>query len=391
MQPLIVPYPGRPTGAAVATWNGSGYGSSVVAYLSLADLITGPVRLSPAEAAALTLAVARRLDEETSDRRVPQVPDDQGILLSSTGSIAFVRGPQAAAPDSRTALSALLMRLLRLEGDQPREHVPGGLLIVLARNLGYIQLPPTSPDAFRAALERFATSDPTLLAGIFWRAARVKGAALRRLSASGDTAPVPLDRRRAGATRAELRRALREVEHELYDTRTRLVRRSTTAPSRRTAHAVVSMGGVLRWAGIAAGVVLLASIAAGTAARTARQDVGAAVSESAVTEPAVLDSAVAESAGTEPALTNDPRVIPAAATGSRIITVRGVRSSSDTAGDSRIATDRTIPGARRSSVARASSPAQPRPPRRGRRPVTPDVTARQFAGGARQIPWTIQR
>jgi hypothetical protein len=361
-----------------------------VAYLSLADLIAGPVRLSPAEAAALTLAVAHRLDAETSDGHEPQVPDDQGILLSSTGSIAFVRGPQAAAPDSRTALSALLMRLMRLEGDRPREHVPGGLLIVLARNLGYIQLPPTSPDAFRAALERFATSDPTLLAGIFWRAARVsvKGAVPRRLSAGGDAAPAPRDRRRGGATREELRRALREVERDLYDTRTSLVRRSR-ARSRRAPHPEISMGGMLRWAGVAAGVVLLASIAAGNATRTARQDVEAAVSESAVREPANADPAVTDPAVTEPAITVNPRVIPAAASGPRSISNRGARQMPPNVDAARRASDRTV--VRAAPPARAKPATASRPPRRARRAVTPDATATRFAGGARQIPWTIQR
>ena len=327
-----------------------------MAYLSLADLIAGPVRLSPAEAAALTLAVARRLDEETADGCEPRVPDDHGVLLSSTGTIAFVRGPQAVAADTRTALSALLMRLLRLEDDRPREQVPGGLLIVLARNLGYIQLPPTSPDAFRAALERFATSDPTLLAGIFWRAARVKGAVRRPARAAGASAPTLVDRRRAGVTRAELRRALRDVERELYDTRVRLLNRATPARTRLGVRPELSMGGALRWAGVAGAVVLLASIAAGSGARSVPRDVRLPVlATSAPPIPAAADSA--------------PRVV-------------SVVSES--------APDRLPRAARQATPSRASSAARQRQPQRERGPVKRDTTARQFAGGARQIPWAMR-
>jgi hypothetical protein len=325
-----------------------------VAYLSLADLIAGPVRLSPAEAAALTLAVARTLDDEPSDGRQPRLPDDHGILLSSTGTIAFVRGPQAAAPDNRTALSALLMRLLRLEDGRPREHVPGGLLIVLARNLGYIQLPPTSPDAFRAALERFATSDPTLLAGIFWRAARIKGGVRQRGRTGGESARPPVERRRAGATCADLRRALRDVERELFDTRLRLLNRPTAPRRQSPLPAQLSTLGMLRWGGLAAAVVLLASIAAGGGTRTAPQDVELAA--------AATDEVTPEVAA--------PRVLP-------------VREPSERRAS---ASRRTSP-----ALSARASAAQPRPPRRERRAAAREAAARHFAGGARQITWLQQR
>ena len=340
-----------------------------MAYLSFADLIGGPTRLPPAEAAALTLAVARRLDEEGATGFDLCLPDDSGILLSSTGAIAFVRGPEALAPDNRAALSALLMRLMRLDEDGPRAQVPGGLLIVLARNLGYIQLPPTSPAAFRAALERFATSDPALLAGIFWRAARAKGGAAPRRTVTGppDATQGRVERRRGDPAHAELRRALREVERELFDTRTRLVRRLNAARQGEPVSPEPSMSGMMRWAGIAAGVVLLASIAAGSGTRNAR--------------PAPVAPAPAATNADAPRdrpIVNTPAApAPTSAAAAAVTPAQATRSV-----------------VRKASPVRVTTKAvkeRPRSPGRERRPVRPDPVTTRFAGGARQIAWTIQR
>jgi hypothetical protein len=336
---------------------------AAVAYLSFADLITGPIRLSPAEAAALTLAVARQLDGEGRHGSDARLPDDHGILLSSTGTVAFVRGAEAPAPDNHTALSALLMRLLRLD-EEPRAQVPGGLLIVLARNLGYIQLPPTSPDVFRAALERFATPDPTLLAGIFWRGARVKGAVPRRASGGADAAPARVDRRRGGPTRADLRRALRELEHDLFNTRRRLHRTSSRQRQSGPLRPFPSMNAMLRWTGVAAGVVLLASIAAGNGTKPAPPAAAPATPVVATTEA--------------------PSVVPASRT---IAPVRPRVVGPGTASPARASVARV---ASVTSVTRKAATAR-HPQRRERRPVTPDAPARRFAGGARQIGWTLQR
>jgi hypothetical protein len=144
----------------------------------------------------------------------------------------------------------LLRRLLRLDDRSPSDAagVPGGLLIVLARNLGYIHLPATSPLAFRAALERFATPDRSALAAVFWRAAANRSDVASPMPALVSPAPrACVDRRRRGLSSAELRRALREVEREFFELQCAVLRRSSIA-GMAFAHgrtAVASVGAVL--------------------------------------------------------------------------------------------------------------------------------------------------
>ena len=201
-----------------------------MAHLTFADLIARRVPLAASEAAALTLAVARLMDVRRASGQSVRLPDDEWILLSSNGEVSVVEVHGTLEGDETASLSALLRRLLRLDErlrTGQHEIVPGGLLIVLARNLGYIHLPATGPAAFRAALERFASPDPAVLSAVFWRAAsagrdaRLPPALVRR-SLDGRTRN---ERRLQGASTADLRRALRHLEQELFELRGRLAAR----------------------------------------------------------------------------------------------------------------------------------------------------------------------
>jgi Tol biopolymer transport system component len=198
--------------------------------ITISDLLTIGVHVSPAEGVALTLAVADAL----ADSGVHAMPPDEHVLLSSNGHVVLENvsvstensvdepGKQHGAAD----LAAMLHRLLQLDGDMSndrRSRVPGGLLVLLARALGRIDLEPLELSEFLAALARFGTPEATTIAAIFWRAAR------HRLPA-GTARPQPdgvvptrgewTDRRRRTPAASELRRYLRDMERELYETRT---------------------------------------------------------------------------------------------------------------------------------------------------------------------------
>jgi hypothetical protein len=182
------------------------------AELSFAELIERGVPLSAAEAVALTLAA---WDSGAA------LPGDSAILLSSTGQVtcAADRPPRE---DDPARVAGLLHRLLRLDeadaGDR-RGRVPGGLLVALARTMRQIDLPPLSSDAFHDALTRFTSPDPALLAGVFWRAARMRPRRGDRLTAGRTAGRTRTERRAHGPTTADLRRWLRQSECELFKLR----------------------------------------------------------------------------------------------------------------------------------------------------------------------------
>jgi hypothetical protein len=191
-------------------------------HLTVADLVSRRVPLAASEAAALTLAVARVMDSQRAAGQRVRLPDDEWILLNSRGEVSLVEVHRAQEVDETAALSALLRRLLQLDhrSAAPSSPIPGGLLIVLARNLGYIHLPATGPAAFRAALERFAACDAAALASVFWRAASGRPELLTARQALAPPARrSPVERRQRGPSRSDLRRALRELDREIYELR----------------------------------------------------------------------------------------------------------------------------------------------------------------------------
>jgi hypothetical protein len=151
-------------------------------HLSFSELIEHRVPLTAAEAVALTLAVAHALDTRRAEHASHQVPGDESILLGNTGQVTFTGVHVSTPEDESAALASLLRRLLQLDESETAGRggpVPGALLIVLARTLGHIDLPPLSRDEFRAALARFAGTDASAaatLSAVFWRAATMRPA-----------------------------------------------------------------------------------------------------------------------------------------------------------------------------------------------------------------------
>ncbi len=213
-------------------WNGSRLfaAETLMLRISISDLIATGVPVSPAEGVALTLAVADALADHACNR----LPSDENILLSSNGQVSIESvSPSTDVDDSpcnessvTADLAAMLRRILQLDepasGDR-RRRVPGGLLVLLARSLGHIDVEPLELGDFLAALARFGTPETTTIAAIFWRAARH-----RMPSGSARPSPAGLlpargestERRRHTPPPSELRRYLRDMERELYETRT---------------------------------------------------------------------------------------------------------------------------------------------------------------------------
>ena len=195
-------------------------------HLSFTELIKHHVPLSAAEAVQLTLAVAHLLDSRRTDDTTLQVPGDDLILLGNTGHVAFATVHRSTDRDETPALAALTRRLLQLDDSAPierRGRVPGGLLILLSRALREIDLPAPNRDEFRTALARFAGEDPpspAALSAVFWRAASVRPANRKRkmlgLLPAG-TSVAESERRSHGLSRTELRRALRDLEREVFE------------------------------------------------------------------------------------------------------------------------------------------------------------------------------
>jgi hypothetical protein len=195
-------------------------------HLSFSELVKHHVPLSAAEAVQLTLAVAHLLDARRIKDPALQVPGDDFILLGNTGQVTFTTVDRSTDPDASRALAALTRRLLQLDdsaaGDG-RGRVPGGLLILLARALREIDLPAPTCDEFRAALARFAgdeVSPAATLSTVFWRAASVRPARRKRKMLGLLPARAPgaeSDRRSHGLSRTELRRAIRDLEREVFE------------------------------------------------------------------------------------------------------------------------------------------------------------------------------
>jgi hypothetical protein len=197
--------------------------------LKFSDLIDASVPLSPAEAVALTLAVADAVGVDAV-----KLPPDTALLLSSTGHVSLEGVSVSGEEDTRrmtAQLAALARRLLQLDKRgtvDRRKRVPSPLLWTLARALTNTDLPVPTPEEFRASLERFGTPEPTALAAVFWRAARLCTTARAPVATlppmkveSALAQRVAEDRRHNLPPPSDLRRYLRETERELFEARVR--------------------------------------------------------------------------------------------------------------------------------------------------------------------------
>lgn len=208
--------------------------------LSYADILRRSVRLSTGEAVALALAAVRERDQLETDGIPGSAdgwPNPEHIWLGSDGRVTLAGVGQPVADGDRVKqLSALVHALLAMDTASagPRPHVPGSLLLLLARAAGHIDLPAPSYAAFIEALTRFGAAEPTALASLYWRC--VGGQHVKEEPAGTHAAPVlpmPLrtgaapppprrkERRTAGPSVAELRRFLRDTERELFALRQR--------------------------------------------------------------------------------------------------------------------------------------------------------------------------
>ena len=198
-------------------------GSALVMQLSLADVITYQVPLTPREAAAITLAVAEQWNWWCATHQVSgSLPEPSAILLHQSGTVSFVSNDSTDAGDCGAALSALLSGLLGLDEDAAHEPKPFAYPAALRHAVGHAE-GAADADAFRAALMRFAAADPVVLRSVFWRAVRIIG------SSTTPTLPVSFEarrrarprteRRKRGLAASDLRREIRLLEQDIYNTR----------------------------------------------------------------------------------------------------------------------------------------------------------------------------
>jgi hypothetical protein len=201
------------------------------------------VPLAPREAVTLTLAIAREWDRQRALHGPVALPELGGIELTDRGDVVFLIVPPRMDSEDARELSALLGRLLGINEGMPRQRIPGGLLITMSGRLGSLPLPSATADGFRAALSRFADENPETLRAVYWRSATRR---YRELPGSPQAAVQPRQRdrrRRTNQQVAELRRSIRALEQQLFESRGprpwyRLTERTSTH-ARRTAVAAV--------------------------------------------------------------------------------------------------------------------------------------------------------
>jgi hypothetical protein len=143
--------------------------------------------------------------------------------LNDNGEISFPDSADAAPADGPGSLSGLLGQLLGIdEHEAPRQHVPGGLLMTIAGRVGSVELPSSREDGFRSALLRFADEDPGVLLRVFDRivtARKFDADANTQSAGSASKVRRGPERRRQPAAVAALRRAVRDLERQTFETR----------------------------------------------------------------------------------------------------------------------------------------------------------------------------
>jgi hypothetical protein len=195
-------------------------------HMSYSEIAARRATLTPADACALVLAAARAADAEAGS-----LPEASSILLTSGGDVVFAPPQLTDCEGGIVKQLADLLRVLLEDDPQTtarRHPVPGALLLLIARAVGRIDLPPPSYEAFVSALARFGSTDTQTLASIYWRCKRrdrirPEPAPWSVVSPAGpgaersDTWTRANDRRLSGPTVADLRRHLRDTERQLFE------------------------------------------------------------------------------------------------------------------------------------------------------------------------------
>ena len=123
------------------------------------------------EAIALVLAVAEESARSATEGQWRALPSAEDIVLSASGRVSLgTDNTSVAQPDHVKMLAGLLRSLLGVDDQMDRRpHTPGGLLVLIARATGTMDLPVPSYASFRGALLRFRSSDEPALSAIYWR------------------------------------------------------------------------------------------------------------------------------------------------------------------------------------------------------------------------------
>lgn len=208
----------------------------LVMQLSLADLIAYQVPLTPREAASLTLAVAEQWECWCAHHHhAGSLPSPNAIVLHQSGTVSFVASAPADPGDRDAALSSLLSGLLGLEEDRACEQKPFAYPAALRHAVAHTEGARGS-EAFRTALMRFAAADPVILRSVFWRAVRIiQGATTPRPPVSFDArrrARGRTERRKRGIAVSDLRREIRLLEQQIYESRAHRTRMTTARIAR---------------------------------------------------------------------------------------------------------------------------------------------------------------
>jgi hypothetical protein len=385
--------------------------------MTLADIIQRRVRLSPREAAAVTLAVAREWDRHRALRGPISVPEPGGITLQRDGHVAFLVALPVPGVDDAASLSTLFSQLLGIDESRPASRgaaSDGSLVTVGGPTAGgpttgsaitdspttrittplavpESAAPERSVESFRAALSRFGDDDPVLLAAVFDRAAGTmqrslaqrpltqRPVATRRHRDVSAPAHVP-DRRHVPDAVTELRRDLRELEQQAYEGRPREMSGAqlpvTVTPTAPPRHRLGPS-----WLAAACAVAVVLGV--GIAAVTGRPTLSGKPSRASLSTLSASTSAVGlERASADPRATGQP----ATAEGRPS---PGYIAAPQQGSDATLALTQPAVQTGPPPLARPAVPARARVVTPERRATT--VRAAQspavFAGGSRTITW----
>src|SRR3954470_5802100 len=172
---------------------------------SIAELLNHGVKLEAHEAVAIAQQLIAALDREECPADVAPPygpPTPANVILTADGSVYCIGCETPAVSEVAIFLDALL------PAGSP--GVPGALRYTIARGMLDVDVAPfDSLHEFSNALTRHEQGP---------RDAVVRGVLARGESAGTPSKPAVLvERRRAGASRTDLRRALREADAQLYE------------------------------------------------------------------------------------------------------------------------------------------------------------------------------
>ena len=183
-------------------------------------------------AVALVLAVADECEASAGQTRGRALPAAEHICLHATGRISIAwddeQSDERDEHERVKGLAALLASLIageRAASGKRHLQAAGGLLVLIARASGTMDLPVPPLHAFLQSLLRFGSADQSALAALYWQSLSQRPARLPNsteavtvlpLRAERPMTPAPRDRRVNGSRRSDLRREIRHLELQLF-------------------------------------------------------------------------------------------------------------------------------------------------------------------------------